>query len=150
MFTTKMFPIALVTAAIGFAGAFSLEFGNPAANPDPRAKDAAVIVRAVGCHQPEKAQFTGTAEGIVNGKRQTIPLTIIPLSKEGVFAVNKQWPNQGTWVLTFASTIDGHYLAGATVPVSEKGVERAAAVNYHGKPTDANITEALTKTLAQK
>ena len=53
--------IAVFGAAVTFAGGFNLEFGNPAANPDAKAKDAAVVVRAVGCHSPEKAVFTGTA-----------------------------------------------------------------------------------------
>lgn len=130
-------------AATMFAGGFNLEFGNPAANPDAKAKDAAVIVRAVGCHSPEKAVFTGVAEGVVNGKRQTIPLTMIALDQPGVFAVKQQWPREGSWVLTFTGSVDGVYLAGATVPVSSKGVERLAAKNYHRKLTEEDIQIAL-------
>lgn len=135
--------IAVLVAATALAGGFNLEFGNPEANPEAKAKDAAVIVRAVGCHSPEKAVFTGTAIGIVNGKRQTIPLTLIPLSDPGVFAVKQQWPREGSWVLTFTGSVDGTYLAGATVPVTSKGVERLAAKNYHRKLTDEDIQVAL-------
>ena len=135
--------IAVFGAATMLAGGFNLEFGNPEANSDPNAKGAAVIVRAVGCHSPEKAVFTGTAVGVVGGKRQTVPLTLIPLSQPGVFAVKQQWPAEGTWILTFTSSVDGTYMAGATVPVSAKGVERLAAKNYHRKLTDEDIQVAL-------
>jgi hypothetical protein len=135
--------IAVLGAATTFAGGFSLEFGNPAANPDAKAKGAALVVRAVGCHSPEKAVFTGTAEGVVNGKRQTIALTMIPLGQPGVFAVKQQWPSEGSWVLTFAGSVDGTYLAGATVPVSSNGVERFSAKNYHRKLTEEDIQASL-------
>jgi hypothetical protein len=135
--------IAVYGAATMLAGGFNLEFGNPDANSDPKAKDAAVIVRAVGCHSPEKAVFTGTAVGMVDGKRQTVQLSLIPLSQPGVFAVKQQWPREGSWVLTFTASVDGIYLAGATVPVSARGVERLAAKNYHRKLTDEDIQVAL-------
>jgi hypothetical protein len=135
--------ITVLGAAAMFGGSFNLEFGNPEANAEAKAKGAAVVVRAVGCHSPEKAVFTGTAEGVVNGKRQSIPLTIIPLSQPGVFAVKQQWPSEGSWVLTFAGSVDGTYLAGATVPVSSKGVERLAAKNYHRKLTEEDIQPSL-------
>lgn len=134
---------AVFGAATMFAGGFNLEFGNPAANPDAKAKDAVVIVRAVGCHSPEKAVFTGMAEGVVNGKRQTIPLTLTALDQPGVFAVKQQWPREGAWVLIFTGSIDGTYLAGATVPVTPKGVERLAAKNYHRKLTEEDVVAAL-------
>ena len=139
----RTFVLAVFGAATMLAGGFNLEFGNPDASRDVKAKGAAVIVRAVGCHSPERAVFTGTAVGVVNGKRQTIPLTLIPLSQPGVFAVKQQWPGEGTWMLTFTGSVDGTYLAGATVPVSSKGVERLAAKNYHRKLTDEDIQAAL-------
>lgn len=135
--------ITVFGAAAMIAGSFNLEFGNPDANPEAKAKGAAVVVRAVGCHSPERAVFTGTAEGLVNGKRQTIPLTVVPLSQPGMFAVKQQWPGEGLWVLTFAGSVDGTYLAGATVPVSSKGVERLAAKNFHRKLTEEDIQAVL-------
>ena len=55
---------------------------------------------------PGIADLSGSAEGIVNGARRTIPLELRATSRAGVFAVRQQWPTEGTWLLriTLAST----------------------------------------------
>src|SRR5947208_16449564 len=103
MFTRLTFGF-LLASTFAMAGGFDIEFGNPTANSDPKAKDTAVVVRATGCHNPEQAVFTATAEGKVDGKRQSIPLQVIALSTPGTYAVKKQWPDKGAWVLTFAGS----------------------------------------------
>src|SRR5580704_2703611 len=94
VFTAVLFA-ALATPL--FAGALALEAGDPNANPEAQAKKAVVMARITACHSPEKTVVTATAEGIVNGKRQTIPLKVIRLSEPGAFAVAQTWPREGTW-----------------------------------------------------
>ena len=50
-------------------------------------------------------QITGTAEGSVNGVRQSLPLELIPVNPaEGIYAVQRQWPENGHWVLQLNGT----------------------------------------------
>ena len=42
---------------------------------------------------------TGTAEGIVAGARRTIPLAFDTTSRRGSYALRKQWPSDGMWML---------------------------------------------------
>ncbi|HEV7703326.1 MAG TPA: hypothetical protein VGO46_03495 [Gemmatimonadaceae bacterium] len=48
---------------------------------------------------PDISALSGTAEGLVGGARRSIPLKLDATSSAGVFAVRKQWPSDGAWVL---------------------------------------------------
>jgi hypothetical protein len=48
---------------------------------------------------PVAANLAGSAQGIVNGTRRTIAIHFDSTSRPGVFAVRKQWPSDGTWLL---------------------------------------------------
>lgn len=70
-------------------------------NPYDRAnRDALLLVHAVMRDGvPTARDLTGTAEGIVNGQRQSVVLRLDPTSQPGVFAVRRQWPTEGSWML---------------------------------------------------
>ncbi|MBI3650300.1 MAG: hypothetical protein HY231_04565 [Acidobacteria bacterium] len=86
------------------AGGFQLVV-EPPSTSDAEMKDAVLVVRTFGCHQPEDANVTAMAEGLVKGKRQTIPVHLTKTSK-GVALIKAQWPTNGVWVLH----ITGAYL----------------------------------------
>jgi len=86
------------------AGGFQLSVEAPSASNSPQLKDAALVVRTFGCMKPADAQLTATAEGIVNGKRQSVPLDIKDVGT-GVYTIKQQWPSEGFWVVA----INGDY-----------------------------------------
>lgn len=90
------------------AGGFYLELGSPSANKDPKAKGAVLVARLTGCHEPAKGTLEGTAEGFVNGKRETVQLKTIALSEPGMYAVARQWPAEGKWVVHLTATHPTH------------------------------------------
>ena len=47
---------------------------------------------------------SGSAEGLVKGERRSIPLRFSRTSRQGVFAVSRQWPNEGVWTLVVSVT----------------------------------------------
>src|SRR5882762_235380 len=96
------FAAALAVTSL-IAGGFSIELGNPDANSDAKAKNSLVVVRAVGCHDPAKAKYSVTAEGKVDGKRQSIPLNLVALSQPGTYAIKGDVPSSGKWVLVINS-----------------------------------------------
>jgi hypothetical protein len=135
--------MAIFMALPIMAGTIWLEFGNPSASTDPKAKDALALVRATGCHEPEKALFTATAEGKVDGKRKSIPLDVVGLSTPGLYALKGNLPKDGAWVIAVSSTLNGSFLASAILPVSAKGTERMLAKTIHRPLNDDDLTAAL-------
>lgn len=136
--------LTTITAPL-FAGTLWLEIGNPAANPEAQAKHAVIVARATSCHAPEKTSLTASAEGLVNGLRKSIPLKVIPLPTAGTFAVTREWPEEGTWVIKMVATNPEFkdYATGVLVPVDKTPVKWAAIKHYFHAPTDAEITAAL-------
>ena len=91
---------ALLAAALPLlAGGFYLELGSPSANKDPKARNAVLVTRFTGCHHPEKGTLQATAEGVVNGQRNTVTLTPVALAEPGMYAIEREWPAEGKWVV---------------------------------------------------
>ena len=73
--------------------------------------------------------LTGTAEGIVNGRRQTMPLDIRRLSQPGIYAVRWQKPAQGNWMLVITSSHEQNGAPAATALVTIDSRGGVASVN---------------------
>ena len=92
------------------AGGFHLSLEKPIKESSLQTKDAVLLVRLYGCHQPEDALVSATAEGLVKSRRQTINLKLHPVSK-GLFAIQRQWPKEGAWLVAVRSTYLGAHRA---------------------------------------
>src|SRR5688572_28953253 len=95
--------VLLAVAMTSMAGGFWIKTYSPSALVSASIPDAVVIVEAEGCHNADEANISAAAEGLVNGKRESILLKLTPLSK-GVYAVRRQWPGAGAWVLAITAT----------------------------------------------
>ena len=106
LITAGAVAVAFVTASASAGTMFRLEVGSPIAlgvskyfkkdNP----KKVVLAVRAVVCQDLTSVQITGTAEGNVAGKRQSLPLTLTAVDPaQAVYAIQQQWPQEGAWVL---------------------------------------------------
>ena len=97
--------LALLAAAATAGASFRIEIGSTAAlGMDTKFKNSpkklVVAVRAVGCEDLAAVRITGTAEGLVNGKRQSLPIMLTAIDPaQAVYAITQQWPQEGTWVL---------------------------------------------------
>jgi len=89
----RRFVWMLMPLALAWGGGFYLVVQN---------KDAGLTVEAQGCQDYSHARITGQAEGIVNGERQSMSLELTPTEKPGTYAVRRQWPAEGKWVLIFS------------------------------------------------
>jgi hypothetical protein len=149
--------IAVAAALCAPAADFSLAIGGSAAAIAPGDTGKAIIkkvdkfaavmaVRAENCADPAKAQITGIAEGIVDGKRSSVPLHLTAGTVPGAYLVSREWP-QGVWVVSLTGVCDAAK-AGAIVPFGEDGnYIRESAKFYPRAATGAEI-EASLKTLA--
>lgn len=145
MLNRKLVLIVFAVAALGvrtYGGGFWLQLGNPEASAEARSAKAALTLEAVGCHEPAKAEITGTAIAVVNGKRENIPLTLTPLSKPGMYAVTKQWPDKGNWILQFVGRNSG-MITSALVNAGPDGVKRTGAKFFPREPNAADLEPLL-------
>ena len=101
------FPLIAVTAAFAapviakWPPWISIE--SPVNPYDASARGAVLLVHATfreGASQ--LSDLSGSAEGVVNGERRTIPLHFESAGRPSTFALRKQWPSEGTWVLRIA------------------------------------------------
>jgi len=147
------YTLILITLSVSaFAADFTLAIGDPVAASLPgtensptqvrKVKDAAFAVRTENCADPAKAQITGSAEGLVNGARQSVALRLIPASGPGVFLVSREWPSQGVWVVNLSGVCAGAK-AGALVPIGPSGFIRESSKFFPRLATQAEIEASL-------
>ena len=97
--------LALLATASAAGTSFRIEIGSTAAlGMDKKFKNSpkklVVAVRAVVCGDLATVKITGTAEGLVNGTRRSLPITLTAVDPaEAVYAIAQQWPQEGAWVL---------------------------------------------------
>lgn len=96
----------LAIASPALAGGFQISVETPARSGAPQLKDVVLIARTYGCHQPADAKLSASAEGFVDGIRKSLPLELRSIGS-GVYSINKQWPSEGTWVLTLTGAYNG-------------------------------------------
>ena len=131
---TMLRSFALVTALT--LTAFSTALAGPPwiaieypANPfDQSSRDAFLTVRTYHHGDLMSKTVTGTAEGVVNGKRQSVRLDIRPGSMAGMYVVRWQRPADGRWVLVINSGSQGVIDATAVVEISPTGTVASVTV----------------------
>jgi hypothetical protein len=134
--------LALASAAALWAGGLFVVPGNPETNAEARAAKAVLTLKLAGCHEPQKALLTGTAVGIIDGHKQTFPLKIAALSEPGTYAVTRQWPEKGRWVLEFVAKDQGR-ITSTLVAAGPGGVERDTAKMGMHEPVPEEVAALL-------
>lgn len=142
---------ALVFSTSALAGGppwISVELPGDPTNPASRG--AVVLVRAYSCGAPTASHVTATADGIVAGERRTLDLRLEPVGPTGVYAVRKQWPSEGVWVLTFRMSIGGDVSTLVTLgPDATTGsAVHAASVQVIGRKTTSSDIDTVLRAAA--
>jgi hypothetical protein len=92
------------------------------ANPlDPSTRGAFLLVHAFHHQIPVSGLVRGTAEGIVGGERKSIALRFDTTSRPGVFALRKQWSDDGVWSLVLSVVQHEDDVAQALVELGADG-----------------------------
>jgi hypothetical protein len=126
--------LSLLIATAAIAGPPWIAIEYPANPHDPGTRGALLTVRTYHHGELVSYELTGTAEGLVNGKRQSNPLDIRRLSSPGMYAVRWQKPAQGTWALVISSKREGQHAATALVSID--GAGRVAGVSGPSDPIE--------------
>lgn len=87
------------TASPALAGPPWLSIEFPANPMNKSAQGAYLLVHTF--HHEQAASFVveARAEGLVNGQRKTLPLTLERTDRDGVYALKQSWPETGDWVI---------------------------------------------------
>jgi hypothetical protein len=110
-----------LVAVPALAGPPWISIELPADPYDAATRGAFLVVRAFHCATPARERVSGTAEGIVNGERQTVPLEFAETGREGVYALKRTWPEQGTWTLVVRAHQGPNTAATAVLEVGPDG-----------------------------
>jgi hypothetical protein len=141
-------PVLALGAAMSLvAGGFVLQLGKPSANPEAQAKKAILVVRGYACAAPEKTAISATAEGVINGKRESIRLKLIPLSGESTYGLTRQWPSEGKWVITLVQANPRfNSRPSAIVKVAGDAVDWTGITRLSEPPSRQQVEAALNTT----
>jgi hypothetical protein len=96
--------LLLAAASPAVVGPPWISIEYPPSPYDRVTREAYLLVHSYHHFTPVGLPVSGTAEGIVAGQRKSVKLSFVPTSKEGVFALNKQWQDNGTWMLVISVT----------------------------------------------
>ena len=143
--------VALAATAAMAGTMFRLEVGPPIAAGTAtkvlkNAKGKTVLaVRALVCNDLANVQITGTAEGIRNGARQSVPLDLLEVDKaEAIYAIQYQWPDDGSWVLHLRGSCSNPKAEASTlVPMSKGSFIREKTEVFGGPATKKQIEDTL-------
>ena len=147
MMTTLVVLLAAIAAQATAGTFFRLEVGPPvAAGTDAKIKKAVLVVRPRLCDDEASVRITGTAEGIVNGMRQSVSLNLVTLPTPGVHAVQRQWPDDGQWVLHLNGRCPATGATSSTiVPLTKAGFDRAKTRVLPQTATRADVDAVLSE-----
>ena len=94
----------ITTTAFASFGPPWISIETPANPYDSATRGAFLLVHAFHHGTPVSFPVSGAAEGIVKGERKTISLALKPTSRPGVYALHKQWTDEGVWTLVLSVT----------------------------------------------
>jgi len=137
----KLTLMSMIAAVSAMAGDFAIGIGNPIAANLPAMKGAILAVRLESC-DATKFEIAGTAEGIFNGERRSVPLKFTAASVPKAYVVGPNLPEQGKWVLNLNATC-GDAKAGAIVPLGPRGFIRESSKFFSRPPANAEVEAAL-------
>lgn len=121
-----------LTAAVAGPPWIAVEY--PVNPHDPNTRGAFCTIRTYHHGDLMAYDVTGTAEGLVNGKRQSVRLDIRRLPQAGMYAVRWTKPAEGSWAIVISTARDGHFMASALIDVDSRG--RVASVTVPSKPIE--------------
>lgn len=122
----------------------SIEY--PPSPYDQTTRDAFLLVHTFHHGTPIVAPISGKAEGIVSGQRRSVSLKFERTSRTGVYALDKQWSSDGTWVLFITASQSSDDDVTAIVELGTNGQVASVRVPTERRgswdiPTDVSAAE---------
>lgn len=87
-----------------FKGGPWISIETPANPYDASVRGSAFVVHTFHHAVPTEMQLDGRAEGLVDGHRRTVPLTLSKGAQTGSYGVRNEWGTKGTWSVLLTAT----------------------------------------------
>ena len=143
------FTLASLTIATPLvAGAPWISIELPANRINPETRGAYLVVRTYFHATPAQLVMRGTAEGLVNGVRRSVPLAFRTTSQTGVVALDKTWGDGGPWVLDVRA-FNGSLEMSAVVGVGTTGEAVLVRVPLGPGGAPRTVTRGEVETMLQ-
>ena len=113
--------MSVVVATVAFSGPPWIAVEYPVNPHDPNTRGAFMTVRTYHHGEMTGYEISGTAEGLVNGRRVSNKLDIRRLPQTGLYAVRWTKPADGSWALLVTTARDGSHMASVLVDVDARG-----------------------------
>ena len=126
--------LTITVSGVALSGPPWIAVEYPVNPHDPNTRGAFMTVRTYHHGDLTGYEISGTAEGLVAGKRQSSRLDIRRLPQAGTYAVRWQKPATGSWALVIATTRDGSHMASVLVDIDGQG--RVASVSVPSNPIE--------------
>lgn len=145
--------LLLTLATTALAGPPWVSIELPANPYDRLTRGAIALVRTYHHGVPMQIQARGTAEGLLDGERVSLPLELIATPATGVYALRGELPDRGAWVLVIRAG-EEDYPVTAIVDLGPDGAVRGVDVPLEGAnpPVPRRVTgqdiEARLRSLA--
>ena len=94
--------MSLLAAVPALAGPPWISIEVPPNPYDRATRGAFLVVHAFHHGNAMEFPVRGTAEGLVGGRRRSVQLTFDKTARQGSYALRKQWPTDGTWMLVIS------------------------------------------------
>ena len=120
--------LTLVVSTVALSGPPWIAVEYPVNPHDPNTRGAFMTVRTYHHGDLMAYEISGSAEGLIDGKRQSAKLDIRRLPQAGTYAVRWQKPAKGSWALLISTTRDGEHMASALVDIDASGRVASVAV----------------------
>ena len=148
--------LVAVTGATKSTTARAALFGGPwisieaPVNPYVSSTSGALFVVHTYVHQnPVDLPVSGRAEGLVDGKRRTVPFTLARSAQTGTYVVRREWGDKGIWtvLVTAMPEAKNGWSIQAVVNVGADGEIEKVSVPRAGQTprllTDADVERGL-------
>jgi len=114
-------PVAVPVSAFELKGPPWISIELPVNPYDQSTRGAFLLVHSF--HHGTAMGFivSGTAEGMMNGERRSLKLDFAETSREGVYALKRTWPKEGTWTLVIKANQGPDDAATAVVDLGPDG-----------------------------
>lgn len=120
--------LTVAVSAVALSGPPWIAVEYPVNPHDPNTRGAFMTVRTYHHGDLTGYEIAGTAEGLLNGKRQSARLDIRRLPQAGTYAVRWQKPANGSWAIVISTTRDGNHMASVLVDIDSRGRVASVAV----------------------
>jgi len=121
--------VAVIAISLVAATPFARHAGPPwisieyPANPfDASSRHAYLLVHAYHHGSPMESTVHGTPEGLVGGERKSVALRFETTTRPGVYALRKQWSDDGVWSLLISVTQHENNTAQALIELGSDGI----------------------------